>query len=395
LNGYLYLGEALGNSGDREAEEALYKEALAEFPDNASLLRRIGRLCDKAGRLEEAAEHYKTLLVRGREQTSAVQIRGNNVDIALRLGQIYDRLGDTQRAERLYRSYLRSFPNTAAVQKALQASYLKSSTMVTSPARVVPAKAGDKPAASSHYHSSTARAIVICVDFADLLQITLPRNAAHFTNVLVVSSPDDEATAAVVKSVPNATLFTTDAFYKDGAAFNKGLAMEVGLDHLGRQGWIAILDSDILLPRSADFSSLPQGYLFSAHRRILADTTAYRESLDWGKLPLAPDRELAGYLQVFHAADPVLKKLPWYGTDWIHAGGCDSEFQRRWPISRKFRFAWEVLHLGLPGENWCGRVTQHTDASRPAEAETRTARLKEIINTRKATGSFSHEKQPS
>jgi len=55
--------------------------------------------------------------------------------------------------------------------------------------------------------------ITVSVGYDDLLAITLPRNARHFERVVVVSSPDDKATAKVVASVANAELFVTDVFF--------------------------------------------------------------------------------------------------------------------------------------------------------------------------------------
>lgn len=198
------------------------------------------------------------------------------------------------------------------------------------------------------------KAITVCVDYADLLSITLPRNKHHFTDYLVVTSYTDEATLALCAE-HNIHCFQTNAFYEQGAMFNKGLAMEQGFDVLGRDGWITVLDADIVLPKMINCENT-NGYLFSPHRYMLLDPTLFTDHLDWSTLPERQDFEAAGYCQIFNADDPHLS-LPWYGTKWSHAGGCDSEFQMKWPFTKRVRPDFKVLHLGPTDKNWCGRVT--------------------------------------
>lgn len=240
------------------------------------------------------------------------------------------------------------------------------------------------------------RAITVCVDFSDVLALTLCRNAPHFDQVVVVSAPDDRETAAVVASVPNAELFTTDAFYRDGAVFNKGAAMELGLDHLGRHRdeWLCIFDADTLMPGNLldRIAGLPPGNIYSPRRRLLADPSQWHEGISWRSLPTARDEECAGYFQLFHSRDPVLRETPWYGTDWRHAGGCDSDLAARWSMRRRIRLKWHVLHFGVDGQNWCGRVMKRVDGSTPPQAEERAKQLAEIKRVREANGNNDHEK---
>lgn len=210
------------------------------------------------------------------------------------------------------------------------------------------------------------RGITVSVDYGDLLGITLPRNARHFFEVLVVSAEHDEETRRVVASVPNARLYVTDAFYRLGAEFNKGLAMEEGFDQMVRTGWMTIFDADTLLPDRLRWEDLRlhRDNLYVPPRRILADPSQWREDIDWATLPLKHEpNEYPGYCQIFHAETPRMVVRPWYGTDWKHAGGCDSVFQRHWPPELKKRPPFEVLHLGEDGKNWMGRATPRLDGS--------------------------------
>ena len=204
------------------------------------------------------------------------------------------------------------------------------------------------------------RAITVSVDYADLLKYTLPRNALHFDEVLVVTAPKDDETRAVVECVPNARSMTTEAFYENGATFNKGAAMELGFDILGREGWICIFDADTLLPDVVEWPTEP-GHIYSPRRRMCVAPERDLEAAvtgKWDAFPVCPDGEPAGYCQVFHASDPAIATArPWYGTHWDDARGCDSTFNRHWTTTRWKWLAWQVCHLGQHRVNWGGRVS--------------------------------------
>jgi len=209
------------------------------------------------------------------------------------------------------------------------------------------------------------RALTVSVGYDDILAHTLPQMLATFKDVFVVTSPQDETTARVARSL-GAKVYPTDAFYRNGASFNKGLAIEECFTLMEREGWMAVIDADILLPdRFPDFQ-LQQGVLYSARRRVCEDVRQWQPGADWGKFPQWLEVEYSGYLHIFHAADPMLAVPPWYGTTWRHAGGCDSEFQSRWDARHKQALPWEVLHLGPVDTNWCGRLSTRLDDNAPA-----------------------------
>lgn len=222
------------------------------------------------------------------------------------------------------------------------------------------------------------KAITVCVDYAPLLAKTLPHNAIHFDRMVVVTTPEDRATLDLCAEFCNVTAFATRAFYEKNALFNKGKAMEEGFDILGRSGWMMVLDADIVLPHQLP-EDLECGNLYSPFRRMCFDGE-WDGDFDWVDYPRYGDREFAGYCQVFHADDPALKARPWYGVNWRHAGGCDSDFQAKWPEEKKIRPDWEVLHLGRPMHNWGG------------VGEEKQRRLKELLSRRRRAGDYAHER---
>lgn len=234
------------------------------------------------------------------------------------------------------------------------------------------------------------RSITVCVEYDDFLAITLPRNRRHFDHTLVVTSPADARTRAVAKS-HGCEVYTTDVFYAGGAHFNKGAAMEEGFDVLGRKGWIVVWDADIVMPGHL-WQPTDKNCLYTPARRILEDPRQFSDDLDWTTLRNASNpNEFAGYFQMFHASTPCLQ-LPWYSVDWIHAGGCDSDFQFQFPPENLRRPPFEVLHLGAEireptvkqSQNWCGRTTPRIDTGEaPADAQKRRQQMVAIFAERK------------
>jgi len=226
-------------------------------------------------------------------------------------------------------------------------------------------------------------AILVSVDYADYLSLTLPYNRHHFERVVVVTSPDDPLTPQVARA-NWAEVYQTDAFYAGGARFNKWKALEEGLDVLGREGWICIMDADVLWPRCVSLD-LEEGHLYTPLRRMAkAPSEGLPDESTWANYPLHRQQlEWAGYTQIFHGSDRRLGNPPWHQTNWRHAGGADSFFQLKWPDRRKLRPSFEVLHLGESGKNWCGRATSYLDGSHPPNASEKIQEVRQFIRGRR------------
>lgn len=272
-------------------------------------------------------------------------------------------------------------------------------------------------------------AILVSVDMADLLSITLPYNRHHFDRVLVVTTKGSQD--AVEADKHSAEVYATDAFYRHGASFNKWLALEEAFDACNyRKSWLCVMDVDVLWPKQLRFQPLQQqdsgdkglaifnrqedsegfllraGKLCTPRRRMLEDIGSLVEGNHvclppedvWGKFPLHPQQqEWAGYSQVFHADDPHLGPAPWHQTDWRHAGGADSFFQAKWPTECKVRPPFECLHLGPAGANWLGRTMDYLDGSKPRGADLRRMQLREMLAARRGKQGmdrFNHERLP-
>ncbi len=245
-------------------------------------------------------------------------------------------------------------------------------------------------------------AVIVCVDYWDILELTIPYNHHNFSRIVVVTSSNQVIPLWIENY--NITIHITDKFYENGAIFNKWAPLEQGLELAGDE-WICILDADILIPQRnlvkdwgqnlLNTDRLIVGNLYTPLRRMCTNLVIPDETR-WGNFPIHQNvKEWSGYFQLFHASDPVLGPRPWHETNWIHAGGADTFFQAKWPQSNKKRFVWEVLHLGLEGRNWCGRVTPHADGSVYEWGdviEKRINKMREIGRIRQETGNYNHEK---
>lgn len=266
---------------------------------------------------------------------------------------------------------------------------------------------------------SGLRAILVSVDYDDLLSLTLPYNRHHFSEVMVVTGcrERDNKTADIAHS-HGCLVYRTNSFWDKGALFNKWVALEQGLDAFGRHGWLCIMDADVLWPKDiviepwseADGKPYALGIWTGPGQETLVKfgslVTPRRHMYptipstlppegEWARYPVHTVNEFAGYSQVFHASDPVLPKPPWHETNWKHAGGADSFFQMRWKERDKIRPPFNVLHLGPNGTNWCGRVAKYADGTTPENANVRVAELRKMIHGRRGklpTKRYDHEK---
>lgn len=186
--------------------------------------------------------------------------------------------------------------------------------------------------------------LTVSVDYADLLSVGLPRWRDNLAEVVVVTSASDEATGKAARQA-NVKLFVTEAFYRGGATFDKAGAISEAFASLIYPDWVLLFDADIVPPNDLAARlrmAEPQpGKLYGAPR--------YHED---GRM--IPDRELAGYFQLFHASDQNAQRVPLL-VSFKHAGGYDSEFERRWGRGNQVMLPIPLTHLGETGANWWGR----------------------------------------
>jgi hypothetical protein len=208
--------------------------------------------------------------------------------------------------------------------------------------------------------------LTTCVGYDDILALTLPRNVRHAVDYLVVTSDEDDQTARVVESVEGVRLHRTDAFTRGGAYFNKGAAVEEGFSVLGRDGWILLLDADIILPHEFEPGPLNKEMIYGMARRQFRGELSDLDG-DWTSCDIRPDSPTYGFFQLFHAGAAGLKSRPWYRKDFKHAGYSDGCFSDK--FAGRVILEGTVLHIGETEENWFGRATSRLDGHPLPDAE--------------------------
>jgi len=91
-------------------------------------------------------------------------------------------------------------------------------------------------------------AVIVCIDFADILSHTLPYTKTQFDRLVVVTDTQDKDTKRVCE-IHNVKCVQTNAFYANGETVaNKAAGINEGLKALALDGWVVQLDADIYLP---------------------------------------------------------------------------------------------------------------------------------------------------
>jgi hypothetical protein len=216
---------------------------------------------------------------------------------------------------------------------------------------------------SARYWKTAEKAwgVTVSVGYGDCLAKTLPFNAHHFEEMIVLTTPMDNKTMNACRDYPNVRVVETDLFYRMGAKFNKGAAIELGLRILPKGKWCLILDADICLPQDSFLvESLDSSKLYGANRFIVETDEQYqrataKRNFDVEGLSMVKGDGINGFFQLFNLRCGVLNRYPWYGIRYANASWCDSEFEERWNSNDKIILPIKLLHLG-DVMNWDGNV---------------------------------------
>lgn len=205
--------------------------------------------------------------------------------------------------------------------------------------------------------------LTVCVDYAEYLTLTGPLWMTGLSSLTVVTTHTDTETHRTMSLLdhyphrPPLMLCDTDAFTRDGAAFNKGLAMEEARSRMPWEDWILFFDVDVAPPRQWQtylthfLEPLQMGYLYGAQR---LHTPTLQDLWDVNLSPVPDDRLGYGYFQLFHAKDPKVQQTPLLDVHWRHAGNYDSNFLLSFrSMVRDIGFP--VWHIGPQHENWFGK----------------------------------------
>jgi hypothetical protein len=166
-----------------------------------------------------------------------------------------------------------------------------------------------------HLVSPKLEAVIVSVDYSDILEIVLTENSDIFDQIIVVTNPKDKKTQKICNKF-NCTTVLTDAFYDDGCTFNKGKGMNIGYEYLKYKDWVANIDSDVVLFKNFkelffSNSRLDKEKLYWSKRIIFSQKNDWDSFLTSGKtdIKLKDEEDALGFLQIFNYNSKVFSLL--------------------------------------------------------------------------------------
>jgi hypothetical protein len=216
-------------------------------------------------------------------------------------------------------------------------------------------------------------AITICVNYSDYLERIIPYNINYFDKWVIVTTYEDEDTLRICNK-HDIWCVRTNAFNDPGETrdnsenkFNKGSAINKGLKHLDKDGWVIHFDADIIIPFDIKkkLKDLNKEYLYGCYRYRCPDMKTLKYYKETGNVDKFEFKEHwldvgVGFFQLFNPECEALKGWVEYPSQYAHAGKSDRIFSRKWDKNTHLKCLDNVIHLehGGYGENWEGRTTK-------------------------------------
>lgn len=239
-------------------------------------------------------------------------------------------------------------------------------------------------------------AVCVCVNYSDFLAASLPFNLPLFDDIVIVTTPEDDATIRLCKRW-GVRYVTTHVFTRDGSVFNKSRGINHGLNHLRRRDWLIHLDADTVLPprfrHMLANAELDESSIYGVDR---VNCPSYEEwaaflanpevQYEWQYLVKPPrgwrlGARLAhwdyggycpiGFFQMWHASSgviryPILDNGTAEHSDVLHAAQWDRPKRVLLPEVIAVHLESEPAKMGI---NWSGRKTRSFGPSRLATPE--------------------------
>ena len=199
--------------------------------------------------------------------------------------------------------------------------------------------------------------IITSVDYNDFLILSLENNTKYFENITVVTSNDDIICQNICKSY-GVKCITTDSFYEDDFLFNKGKAINIGIESIVNPEFILLLDADIIVTNKFDLSNLELDTLYTSDRWICYNHFQYER---WRKgetqvnnLPKYERDNGYGFFQLFNFNNSL--DVKWYPSELENSSHPDLKFSSL--FSKKQTIDVDIIHLGDVKKNWNGRKSE-------------------------------------
>lgn len=225
-------------------------------------------------------------------------------------------------------------------------------------------------------------AVIVCKNYSDFLAHSLPENIQYLDRCVVVTHPDDKDTQTLCDKF-GVDYVPTTVMHDNGDSFNKGRAINLGLQHLKNDDWLLHLDADVILPHKfrhmLEHAKLNKKYIYGADRlntKNYENWAAHKHKTipqhQW-RYMVTPPSEFPvgsrllhqeygycpiGYFQLWHSS--TRRKYPVFCGSAEHS---DVIFAVQWPREERILLPeLFVYHLeseqGPMGQNWHGRKSK-------------------------------------
>ena len=227
-------------------------------------------------------------------------------------------------------------------------------------------------------------AVVVCVNYGDILAHTLPDNRILFDRLVVVTAPEDKETRRVCEYW-HVECVQTDVLESRWGRFCKGAGINAGLEKLAKSDLVVHMDADIVLPpltrKLIEGGRLDRSHLYGCDRVMC------RSFVDWAKFRCEPRLQhedecwihmnqfpfghrvaihsYGGYIPIgfFQMWSPSVSGIFSYPEGHTTAAREDTKFALQWPRAKRSLLP-EVIAYHLESEaapmaaNWSGRTTR-------------------------------------
>ena len=188
--------------------------------------------------------------------------------------------------------------------------------------------------------------LTVSVGYSELLSLGLLTWKNGLDDLLVITNLRKDPDTVNLCDAAGVNWESTDAFWLNGAKFNKGRAIAEAYRRLNPPDWVLFFDADCVPPENwrelVEKQNLTPDNLYGARRFQVPENT------------LIPDNEPAGYFFLFHSQCPQGLRRPIVPTSYSHCGNYDSDFSFRWQRKHRVFLDLNLIHHGEPGKNWCG-----------------------------------------
>ena len=198
--------------------------------------------------------------------------------------------------------------------------------------------------------------VIVSVNYNDFLAVSLQHNVEIFDNITVVTSESDILCQKICEKF-GVNCLVTDVMYDHESDFNKGKAINYGINSISDPDFILLLDADIIVRGNIDIENLNEELLYTSSRYICKSYTQLNDVISNGRIldesfTHEGDKGI-GFFQLFYINHNSIDRDKVYPETSTDASWDDLIFRDKFPKREIIKNT--IIHLGDPYTNWKGR----------------------------------------